>query len=200
MEPMTRASGSHLFVAFLLTACQAVAQNDPTCQEWQTRFQQVRATWQADATRRSELERSFGVPARADANGPCTVLHYAATGCSAGFTVCSTATVVSKTFTVGAMTMPVFLTTDPVALAASIAALQQSLREAQQRMAGMQEAIDALAPPPLSVSTVRPPPPAPKPTAAQRPAARQCAGITRQGLRCSRNAADGSQYCWQHRQ
>jgi len=194
-------SSSFGFVALLMAACHAAAQPQTTCSEWQSKFFQVQASWRDDATRRSDLERSFGAPTRVETNGPCSLLHYTSTGCSAVFTVCSTETIVSKTLTMGAAAVPAFVTSDPAALGAAIQSLQEALAQSQARMAKMQEAIDALSPPPTPASAFPTPPPAArKPVAARVPAApKKCAAVTRKGEQCSRNAAEGSSYCWQHK-
>ena len=199
MKPVCVRTG-YLFVA-LIPAASFAADPTATCQDWQVKFHQVQASWAAPATTRAELERSFGVPTRSEPSGACTHLNYAVTGCACWFTVCSQGTVVSKTLTVGAAAAPVFLQEDPAELAEAMAELEQRLGEAQAEMARLRQALAESAPPPAP-GEVRPPPP----TAAARlvapapkPPARQCAALTRKGGRCSRRAAEGSQYCWQHR-
>ena len=183
----------------ILVAGLATAQQPNTCLDWQAKFYNVRATWLEGATLRAEVERSFGDPSRVEASGPCAVLHYAVPGCSCTFVVCSAGTVVSKTLTIGAAAVPAFVTTEPGELAKSIQALETSLKETQGRLEQIRQAIAGLAPAPVPVAVLAPPPAAPIP-ALSAPAARpQCAAITEKGARCSRRAAAGSRYCWQHR-
>ncbi len=194
-----RASGIHCLVAFLATAGRAAAQAPTTCSDWQEKFTRVNATWQDGATRRADLERSFGEPSRTEANGACTVLYYSFTGCSAAFTTCSAGTIVSKSFATGASAVPALVTTDPAALKDSIASLDQSLKDTQAKLATMQETVDGLAPAPIPAPSVTPPKPAKAKPAAVPPPVRRCAALTQKGVQCSRTAVKGASYCYQHR-
>jgi hypothetical protein len=187
----------YLLVALLPAARPAAAQSSQVCADWQVKFHRVQATWLGGATSRAELERIFGVPGRVENQGACSHLNYAATGCSCWFTVCSLGTVVSKTLIVGAAAAPVFLDEDPAALAAAVASLEQRLREAQGEITLVQRALEELAPPPAPGPVAVPPPAAAKPPPAP-PPARLCAARTRKGGPCTRRAAAGSTYCWQH--
>ena len=200
MWPGSSKRTGYLFVALLPAACLAANESTQTCSDWQVKFHHVQATWLAGATTRVELERVFGIPTRTETQGACTHLNYAATGCSCWFTVCSQGTVVSKTLTIGAAAAPAFLGEDPAALAEAATSLQQNLREIQAEITRLQQTLDTVSPPPapgpVSVppATVAKPPPA----RAAPPPARLCAAKTRKGTQCTRRAAGGSSYCWQH--
>lgn len=189
----------YLFVALLPAACLAATESTQTCSDWQVKFHHVQATWLAGATTRVELERMFGIPTRTETQGACLQLNYAATGCSCWFTVCSQGTVVSKTLTVGAAAAPVFLHDDPAAVAEAMTTLQQRLGEVQEEAGRLQKTLDAVSPPPAPGPVTPPPIVAKPPPARATPAvARQCAAKTRKGTLCTRRAAEGSAYCWQH--
>jgi hypothetical protein len=188
----------YLLVAMLPAACPA-ADSVQICSDWQAKFHQVQASWLAGATTRAELERIYGIPTRTEAQGACTQVNYAATGCSCWFTVCSQGTVVSKTLIVGAAAAPVFLSEDPAGLAEAVTTLHQKLRDLQAEVSRLQQILEDLAPP-AAPGPVSPPPkpasvrPPPAPTAAPR-----CAAITKKGTQCTRRAEKGSAYCWQHK-
>jgi len=197
-------SGSFLRTGYLLVALfpaagRAADTPATVCPEWQAKFYQVDASWLGSASLRSEVERLFGVPTGADTQGACTRLQYAANGCACWFTVCSQGRVVSKTLTVGAAAAPAFASGDPADLTEAMRALQEGLRGLQAETARLERTLAGLGAPPAPSPAAAPPPAAaaakPPPRAAPRP---QCAATTRQGAQCTRRAAEGSLYCWQH--
>ena len=205
MRPDRGHPAGHLFVALLLVAGRATAQSVNPCPDWQAKFYGIHAAWRESATSRLDLERVFGAPSRLESSGPCTLLHYAAADCSCSFAVCSEGRVVSKTMTVGASALPALITTDPAALADSIQSLQAALRDAQEQIRKLHKVIETLAPAPSPLAGIHPPaavsaaPEARKAPPRAAKAAPRCAALTLKGARCSRTAAAGSTYCWQHR-
>jgi len=204
MRPVRFRAG-HLCVALLLAACHAAAQQDPVavapplsaCAGWETRFYNIEATWLGSGTPRGELERAFGLPGRVEKHGACEVLHYAQTGCSSVFTVCSQGRVVSKTLSLGATAVPAMVTGNPEELAGAIESLQRRLREMREEIGRLEQVIQGLAPAPAPAVSQAAAPPA---KAAKKAAVRrQCGAQTEKGERCSRSAAEGGDFCWQHR-
>ncbi|MEX2263032.1 MAG: hypothetical protein WD696_13835 [Bryobacteraceae bacterium] len=189
-------------VPWMLVAAAAMAETAP-CPELPAKFARIHASWLSSATPRAEVERVFGVPARVVKNGFCTDLHYAYSGCSAAFTVCSEGSVISKTMSVGAVTVanstPEPVTSDPAALKEAVLSLQSTMRELQSQISQMEGTIEKLKGQTDRTRSEAPDPAPAAPRAAKPEATPQCSATIQSGLRCSRQAAEASRFCWQHR-